>query len=112
MVLKISLLLVLLVMCSCDVEAIFGNNNQNRHNKNDSSSLATIKMSDHPSLNTVSSSVNTNFNFSNSEKFGHSGVTTSGEHTTQTTPHKQLGKLNLKCRAVTVVKKMPIQKNL
>ncbi|KAI9113932.1 hypothetical protein K1719_015183 [Acacia pycnantha] len=89
MVLKISLLLVLLVMCSCDVEAIPRNNNQNRHNKNDSSSLAAIKMPDHPRLNTISSSANIDFNFSNSNKFGHSGVTMSGEDTTQA-QHKQL----------------------
>ncbi|KAI9114655.1 hypothetical protein K1719_014353 [Acacia pycnantha] len=91
MVLKISLLLVLLVMCSCDVEAVCGNNNQNRHNKNDSSSLAAIKMPDHPSLNTVSSSANTDSNFSNSY-----------EDTTQATPRKQLLKLDLKRRPVTV----------
>ncbi|KAK4278950.1 hypothetical protein QN277_016720 [Acacia crassicarpa] len=103
MVLKISLLLVLLVMCSCDMEAISGNNYQNCHNKNDSSSLAAIKMPDHPGLNTVSSSANTDSNFSNSENFGHSGVTTSHDDTTQATPRKQLLKLDLKRRPVTVI---------
>lgn len=104
MALKVSLVLVLIVMCSCAVDAISGNNNQNCLNKN-GSSLAAIKMPDHPNINTVSSSADSDCSFSNSEKFEHSGVTTSDEDADDSYVAKrlkQLLKLNLKRRPVMV----------
>ncbi|XP_028793630.1 aspartyl protease family protein 2 [Neltuma alba] len=104
MALKFSLVLVLLVIYSSAVEAVSSNDNQNCLKKN-GSSLAAIKMPDHPGLNTASSSAYTDCSFSKSEKFGHSGITTSDEDTGDdyvATPQKQLLKLDLKRRPVTV----------
>ncbi|XP_047172652.1 aspartic proteinase nepenthesin-1-like [Vigna umbellata] len=105
MVLKVSLIIVLLVTCSCVVEA-YSRNHDHRHNQN-GSSMAAIKFPDHPSFSTVSSSGDTDCSLSSSEELGHSGSTmTSGEETDQKgeafpapRPHKQLVKLHLKHRS-------------
>ena len=59
MVLKVSLIVVLLVICSCVVEAISRNHNNHNHNNinKNGSSLAAIKFPDHPSFSDVSSVV-------------------------------------------------------
>ncbi|KAI4308117.1 hypothetical protein L6164_031223 [Bauhinia variegata] len=108
MVLKVSLVLVLLVLCSSAVEAIAGHHN---HNKN-GSSLSGIKLPDHPSFNDVSSSADTGCSFSKSEKFGHSGTAMNtyegtdddheeGESFLAAEPHKQSVKLHLKHRPLS-----------
>ncbi|RDX78639.1 60S ribosomal protein L18a-2, partial [Mucuna pruriens] len=104
MVLKVPLIVILLVICSCAVEAI--NHNHNSLNKN-GSSLAAIRFPDHPSFNAVSSSGGTDCSLSSSEQLGHSGPTMRpGEETDEEggdfpapTPHKQLVKLHLKHRS-------------
>ncbi|TKY57205.1 Aspartic proteinase nepenthesin-2 [Spatholobus suberectus] len=113
MVLKVSLIVVLFVICSCVVEAISRNHititittTTNSLNQN-GSSLAAIKFPDHPSFSDVSSSGDTDCSLSNSEQLGHSGPTmTSGEETDEEgeafpapKSHKQLVKLHLKHRS-------------
>lgn len=99
MVLKVSLIVVLLVICSCAVETISGNHNQNSFNKN-GSSLAAIKFPDHPSFGAAPSSEDTDCSLSNSKQLGHSEETDEeGEAFPAPKPHKQLVKLNLKHRS-------------
>eukprot|EP00256_Glycine_max_P065276 XP_025979871.1 60S ribosomal protein L18a isoform X1 [Glycine max] len=109
MILKVSLIVVLLVICSCVVEAISRNHNQNPNHNNinkNGSSLAAIKFPDYPSFNDVSSSGD-DCSFSNSEQLGHSGPTmTSGEETDEESeafpaqkPHQNLVKFHLKHRS-------------
>eukprot|EP00256_Glycine_max_P066421 XP_025981016.1 ribosomal protein L18aB-like protein isoform X1 [Glycine max] len=109
MVLKVSLIVVLLVICSCVVEAISRNHNNHNHNNinKNGSSLAAIKFPDHPSFSDVSSSGDNDCSFSNSEQLGHSVPTmTSGEETDEESeafpapkPHKNSVKLHLKHRS-------------
>lgn len=118
MVLKVPLVLVLIVIYSCSVEAISGNHNESCLNKN-GSSLAAIKMPDHPNFNAVSSA-NSGCSFSKSEKFELSGTTLTPEEETDDTdeeegkaslaakPHKQSVKLNLKHRPVSEPRKSVI----
>lgn len=103
MVLKVSLIVVLLVICSCAVETISGNHyhnhNQKSFNKN-GSSLAAIKFPDHPSFGAASSSEDADCGLSNSKQLGHSEETDEeGEAFPAPKPHKQLVKLNLKHRS-------------
>ncbi|XP_020207000.1 aspartic proteinase nepenthesin-2 [Cajanus cajan] len=99
MVFKVSLILILLVICSCDVEAVYGNHNDNSFNKN-GSSLAAIKFPHHPSFNDVSSSGDTDCSLSNSEQLP---TMTSGEEKgdafSASKPNKHLVKFHLKHRS-------------
>ncbi|XP_027368571.1 aspartyl protease family protein 2-like [Abrus precatorius] len=112
MVLKVPLIVVILVICSCAVEAISGNHNLNKNG----SSLAAIKFPNHPSFNAVSSSGDTDCSLSNSEQLGHSGPTMTsneeidddddgegeeGEAFLAANPHKQSVKLHLKHRSAS-----------
>ena len=105
MVLKVSLIVIFLVTCSCFVEA-FSRNHDHNHNQN-GSSLAAIKFPDHPSFSVISSSGDTDCNLSSSNELGHSGpAITSGEETDEEgeafptpKPHKQVVKLHLKQRS-------------
>ncbi|KAL9315959.1 hypothetical protein ACSQ67_016960 [Phaseolus vulgaris] len=105
MVLKVSLIVIFLVTCSCFVEA-FSRNHDHNHNQN-GSSLAAIKFPDHPSFSVISSSGDTDCNLSSSNELGHSGpAITSGKETGEEgeafptpKPHKQVVKLHLKHRS-------------
>ncbi|KAK7300164.1 hypothetical protein RJT34_11000 [Clitoria ternatea] len=115
MVLRVSLIVVLLVICSCAVGAISGNHHNHNSLKKNGSSLAAIKFPQHPSFNAVTSSGDTDCGLSNSQQLGHSeptmasnegfdddddGEAEEGEAFLAANPHKQSMKLHLKHRSV------------
>lgn len=101
MVLRVSLVLIILVLLnSCALQVI-----SKTHNKN-ASSLAAIKLPDHPSFNTVSSEIS-DCSFSKQENFRHSTSThdeededededKEGEAFQSLNPHRESLKLHLK----------------
>ncbi|XP_061342831.1 aspartic proteinase nepenthesin-2-like [Gastrolobium bilobum] len=99
MAFKVSLILVLLVICSCVVESVSGNHIHSSPNKN-GSSLAGIKFPDHPSYGAVSSSGDTGCSFSGTETDDDEGDS-EGEAFLAAKPHKQPVKLHLKHRSVS-----------